>query len=100
VRLENNCYFYTNRQLGNLHPIATVSGFFMTLPARRLEDKIRELCARTCSTTKDSLAVLSELQAAMHEYTRRVGNRTYASVLGWPDPPDDRRKSARLLTGK
>ncbi len=64
------------------------------LPARRLEDHIRELCARASSTEDTDLtSVLFELQLAMHEYTRRLGNRTSANLLNFPELSIERRKA-------
>ncbi len=63
-------------------------------PSRRLEDRIRELCVSVATAADCDLAQqLAELQAAMNEYTRRIGNKTSASVLAWPELLAERRKA-------
>jgi hypothetical protein len=63
-------------------------------PARRIEDRIRELCARVKSAPERELAdILCELQAATHEYTRRTENRISATILSWRTMLPDRRKT-------
>jgi len=62
-------------------------------PERRLEDKIRDLCANlVVSSDDDFQQALSELRAAINEHTLRIQNRTSAVVLRWPEFPQDRRK--------
>jgi hypothetical protein len=64
-------------------------------PARRLEDRIRELCIIVASSSDSDLAeAVSELEAAMNEYTRRLANKTSAAVLAWPKLPAERRRKA------
>jgi hypothetical protein len=42
-------------------------------PRRRLEDRIRELSAKTVSTDPEHLAeIIKELRAALHEHTERL----------------------------
>jgi hypothetical protein len=66
--------------------------------ARRLEDKIRELCSSLPSEnnvglTSQSEATLADLRLAISEYTRRRQNwMTSATLLG-PDAPKERRHS-------
>jgi hypothetical protein len=64
--------------------------------ARRLEDKIRELCSalpaeNAVGLTSQSEATLADLRAAISEYTRRRQNwMTSATLLG-PEAPKERR---------
>lgn len=42
------------------------------MPSRRLEDRIRELCAKAVDAeTEDLQPVVEELKAALREYTER-----------------------------
>lgn len=53
------------------------------MPARRLEDRIRELCARALYEKGDEwLATVQDLQLAIHEHGLRVANLTGAATLG------------------
>ena len=62
-------------------------------PTRRIEDRIRGLCARIRTAQEHELVqVLSELQSAIHEYTRRTENRVSATILSWREYPQERRK--------
>lgn len=63
-------------------------------PARRIEDRIRELCARLkCAPDRELAQILSELTAATHEYTRRTENRISATILTWRTVLPERRKA-------
>jgi hypothetical protein len=43
------------------------------VPSRRLDDRIRELCARAVSADdSDFAAVLSDLRSALHEHSARM----------------------------
>jgi hypothetical protein len=68
-------------------------------PSRRIEDRIRDLCARLESAPECELVqILSELHATTHEYTRRTENRISATILSWRTLPPERRKTwARVL---
>ena len=69
------------------------SASYNMIPARRIEDRIRILCARVSTAPeRDLLKVLSELQSTIHEYTRRTENRISASILSWRTFPQERRK--------
>jgi hypothetical protein len=73
--------------------IASVRSQFMP-PARRIEDRIRELCAQVGSAPERELVkILSELQSTIHEYARRTENKISASVLSWRTFPRERRKA-------
>jgi len=66
----------------------------MDLPGRRIEDRIRELCARIAVAPSEEVAtILSELEIAMCEHARRLDNKTTATVIAWPESPRDRRRS-------
>jgi len=61
---------------------------------RRIEDRIRTLCARVASADgEDLVKVLCELQSTIHEYTRRAENRISATVLTWRTFWQERRKA-------
>jgi hypothetical protein len=52
------------------------------MPARRLEDRIRELCARVLIESEPELTVTArELQRAIREHVMRVGNLTVAATV-------------------
>jgi hypothetical protein len=49
---------------------------------RRLEDRIRVLCARTVSAPEAELApIIAELKAALHEHTQRLRKLAAAKLL-------------------
>jgi len=61
--------------------------------SRRLEDRIRELSSRIVNAENSELKeLLSQLQAAMNEHTRRMRNKTSAALLAFPEFPGERRK--------
>jgi hypothetical protein len=41
---------------------------------RRLEDRIRELCAKSITAREDDLAIIAELKAALREHVERIRN--------------------------
>jgi hypothetical protein len=52
------------------------------MPARRLEDRIRELCARALYERDPQWrATLIELQLAIQEHSLRIGNACTGSVV-------------------
>ena len=65
------------------------------MPARRLEDRIRELCARALfEKDPEWSAVISELNSAIREHMLRTMNRTaLATVAGQPHYIRERRNS-------
>jgi hypothetical protein len=64
------------------------------IPQRRLEDKIRDLCMRVVkSSDTDFGRSFAELQAAMNEHLLRMRNKTSATILAWPEFPENRRKT-------
>ncbi len=68
----------------------------MAAPARRVEDRIRDLCAEAV-TTKNSHrveSILAELRLAIRQYTQRLRNRAAAVLSGCSDLPPERRKNS------
>ncbi|GEM_PF-3423603 len=62
--------------------------------SRRLDDRIRELCAKLASTEHhDVNQILSELKAALHESIERLRIRV-AGVLSGRRNFQDRRKAS------
>lgn len=66
------------------------------MPARRLEDRIRELCARALYTQgTESSQTIHELQLAIQEHALRVANLASAAILGGrPDLILERRNNS------
>ena len=69
-----------------------LQSMIQSFPSRRLEDRIRKLCARAIdATTSDGLeSSIAELHGAVLEFTLRAENRT-AAVLHWPQSFVERR---------
>jgi hypothetical protein len=65
----------------------------MSLRSRRLDDRIRELCARVvASEDPDELKlILPELRRAIHEATERLRLRAAATLIGGPLPKEKRK---------
>ncbi len=63
------------------------------MPARRLEDRIRELCARALiERGPDFVTTMHELQRAIQEHVLRITNlTTAATVAGKPHLLRERR---------
>jgi len=60
---------------------------------RRIEDRVRELCALLSIASDDErVEVLIQLQRVTHEHTRRLANKNAAAVLTWPKVAVERRK--------
>ena len=68
--------------------------FAMSRESRRLDDRIRHLCAKVAaSTDPDELALmLPELKSALHEAVERLRVRAVAILDGYRSIPPDRRK--------
>lgn len=64
--------------------------------SRRLDDRIRELCARVVASTEhhDVDLILPELRAAIHESIERLRIRAAAVLSGRRDLPEERRKAS------
>lgn len=53
------------------------------MPSRRLDDRIRALCARAASAhDSESEAVLEELKAALSEHTKRLRRLAAQKLVG------------------
>jgi len=67
------------------------------LPARRVQDRVRELCAEAVAAKSSHKvkSILAELQAAIRQYTQRLRIRAAAVLSGCADLPPERRKSSR-----
>jgi hypothetical protein len=65
------------------------------VPGRRLEDKIRELCARAVyEEGAQWRTTIQELQIAIHENSLRLSNATAAAtVIGKPQLLRERRNT-------
>jgi len=65
------------------------------MPARRLEDRIRELCARALyEKGPEWVSTVHELQLAIQEHALRVANlASAATVVGQPQLVRERRGS-------
>ena len=65
--------------------------------ARRVDDRIRELCAEAVEarSSQKVKSTLAELQAALHQYTQRLRIRAAAVLTGCADLPPERRKASR-----
>ena len=67
----------------------------MNLRARRLDDRIRELCTEAVAA-KDYPrveSILSELRSTVHQYTQRLRARA-AAILTGRDFPSERRQNS------
>ena len=65
------------------------------MPGRRLEDKIRDLCARAVyEQGADWKHTVVQLQAAIQEHVLRMANTTAAmTVIGKPEVARERRQT-------
>jgi hypothetical protein len=53
------------------------------MPGRRLEDRIRELCAKAATASDDeTLEVLQELRRALHEHARQLRAMAAQTLTG------------------
>jgi uncharacterized coiled-coil protein SlyX len=68
----------------------------MSKRARRLDDRIRELCTKAVAekNTDELNLILSELQAAIREQIQRLRTRTVAILTGRRGLPDERRNAS------
>lgn len=66
----------------------------MSMPTRRLDDRIREMCARVVALKDcdDLDPILEELRAALHQSIERLRMRAVA-VLGGRRDFEERRKA-------
>ena len=71
------------------------------MPTRRLEDRIRELCARVLyETGTDWQKTVHQLQAAIQEHALRLTNKAAAATVGGkPEVIIERRDRSTAKTG-
>lgn len=64
-----------------------------TVPARRLEDRIRILCSKALAAQHSELdAIFLELNSALHEHTKRLRKMAVRRLAsGEPNQPPERR---------
>jgi len=55
-----------------MEPPLYLAAFPDTRMLRRLEDRIRELCARSITVGEDELAIIADLRAALREHVERI----------------------------
>jgi hypothetical protein len=62
--------------------------------SRRLEDRIRELCALAIYETEpDALnEILQDLRKAVHQYVEQLRKRAASALVGVPGSTEDRRE--------
>jgi hypothetical protein len=60
---------------------------------RRLEDKIRELCARSVTSREEELTTIAELRAALREHVERT--RTVVAATNFASAKDRLRLERR-----
>jgi len=64
------------------------------MPSRRLEDRIRELCARALFEREPQWSgTIRQLQVAIHEHALRVSNTTMGTVISGQPLIRERRES-------
>jgi hypothetical protein len=71
------------------------------MPTRRLEDRIRELCARVLyENGTDWQKTVHQLQLSIQEHSLRLTNKTAAATVGGkPDVIIERRDRSERKTG-
>ena len=71
------------------------------MPSRRLEDRIRELCARVLyEAGTDWQKTVHQLQLAIQEHSLRLRNKAAAATVGGkPDVMIERRDRSAAKTG-
>ena len=64
--------------------------------SRRLDDRIRDLCAKLVGSNEchEVNHILSELKVALHESIERLRGRAAAGLNGRRDFPKDKRKTS------
>ena len=66
------------------------------MPGRRLEDRIRELCAKAATASDDeTLEVLQELRRALHEHARQLRAMAAEKLTGGTQRFGDDRRSKK-----
>ena len=63
------------------------------VPFRRLEDHIKDLCAKIVAVRESELQpVLSELKSALHKHNTKLRRLAAEKLTGLEPPPSERRK--------
>ena len=66
------------------------------MPSRRLEDRIRDLCAKAATASDDeTLEVLQELRRALHEHARQLRAMAAEKLTGGTQGSGDDRRSKK-----
>jgi len=67
-----------------------------SVPSRRLDDRIRELCSKALTAPDSELdAILSSLQSALHDHNARLRKLAAKKLVRAENgQPQDRRRSA------
>jgi hypothetical protein len=66
---------------------------YRVVPSRRLEDRIRELCAKVTLVHGSELnAAIDELKAALSEHSNRVRKMAAGGLLGEHSRPERRER--------
>jgi hypothetical protein len=66
------------------------------MPSRRLEDRIRELCAKAATASDaETVEVLQELRRALHEHARHLRAMAAERLTGTRHDVTDERRSKR-----
>lgn len=67
----------------------------MVSRVRRVDDRIRELCAQAvdAESSHQAKVILAELQEAIHVYTQRLRQRAAAMLSGFSNLPPERRSA-------
>ena len=66
------------------------------MPGRRLEDRIRELCAKASTASDDeTVEVLRELRRALHEHARHLRAMAAEKLTGGTQATNEERRSKK-----
>ena len=66
------------------------------MPGRRLEDRIRELCAKAATASDDeTVGVLQELRHALHEHARNLRAMAAEKLTGRTQGSSEDRRSKK-----
>jgi len=66
------------------------------MPSRRLEDRIRDLCAKAATASDaETVQVLQELRQALHEHARHLRAMAAEKLTGGTQRSGDDRRSKK-----
>jgi GTP cyclohydrolase FolE2 len=66
------------------------------MPGRRLEDRIRELCAKAATASDaDTVQVLRELREALHQHARHLRALAAEKLTGGMQGPKEERRTKK-----